>query len=159
MLIPVVRTVILYLVVIVALRALGKRQVGELEPNELVITILISELAAIPMQNSEQPLISGVVPIAVLVFLGALSSFIALKSRKFRHIMFGKPSVVVENGRIIKSELKRLSMSDEELAEELRLQSITELSDVKYAIVETNGRLSVILRKEAQPATKGDLQK
>jgi uncharacterized membrane protein YcaP (DUF421 family) len=95
MLIPVVRTVILYLVVIVALRALGKRQVGELEPNELVITILISELAAIPMQNSEQPLISGVVPIAVLVFLGALSSFIALKSRKFRHIMFGKPSVVV----------------------------------------------------------------
>ena len=73
--------------------------------------------------------------------------------------MFGKPSVVVENGRIIKSELKRLSMSDEELAEELRLQSITELSDVKYAIVETNGRLSVILRKEAQPATKGDLQK
>jgi uncharacterized membrane protein YcaP (DUF421 family) len=142
MLISFVRTVIMYIVVIIAMRALGKRQVGELETSELVITILISELAAIPMQNAEQPLISGIVPIAVLVFLGALSSLIALKSKKFRHVVYGKPSVVIENGKTVAAELKKLCMSDEELAEELRLQGVTELSDVKYGIVETSGSLA-----------------
>jgi len=139
------------------MRALGKRQLGELEPSELVITILISELAAIPMQNSEQPLLGGIIPIAVLVFLGALSSLIALKSKKFRHLMFGKPSVVIENGKKVDKELRRLCMSAEELSEELRLQGVTELKDIRYAIVETNGQLSIILREGARPATKEDL--
>jgi len=159
MLISVIRTAILYAVIIIAVRALGKRQVGELEPNELVITILISEIAAIPMQDPEIPLLSGVVPIVVLLFLGSVSTVLTLRFPVVRTVLYGKPSIVISEGRFLKDELKKLRVTKDEIEEELRLKDVADISDVKLGIIETNGRLSVILKPSARPLCKGDVKK
>ncbi len=158
MLISLVRTVILYVVLIAIMRFLGKRQIGELEPSELVITILVSELAAIPMQDPDIPLLSGLVPIFVLVSLGLLTSVMGAQSPKLRKLMYGKPSIIIDNGTMIQKEMQRLRISVDELSEELRLSGVTQISTVRYAIVETNGRISVILKQEEEPVTRRDLQ-
>lgn len=157
MLISFVRTILLYVVLVAAMRLLGKRQIGELEPSELAITILISELAAIPMQDPAQPLISGLVPMVVLLALGFLTSTIAVASPFLRRIIFGKPSIIIENGKLNQKEIRRLRLSVDELAEELRLNSITSIQTVKYGIVETNGQLSIILHDGDSPVTRRDL--
>lgn len=159
MLISVIRTAVLYITIVVVMRALGKRQVGELEPSELVITILISEIAAIPMQDPAIPLVSGIVPIAVLVSLGALTSVLTLKSPALRSLFCGKPSVVISDGKLLRPEMKRLRLSADEIEEELRLKDVLRVSDVQLGIIETNGRLSVVLKPEARPVCRGDLGK
>ena len=142
--IALVRTVFLYAVVIAVMRTLGKRQIGELEPSELVITILVSELAAVPMQNSGLPLAAGLVPIAVLFSLGILTSVLTLKSPWLRKLFYGKPSVIIRKGEFVQGEIRRLRLSADEISEELRLQKITEIKRVKYGIIETNGQMSII---------------
>lgn len=157
MLISLIRTILLYGIVIFAMRLLGKRQIGELEPSELAITILISELAAIPMQDSAQPLATGLVPIVVLLALGLLTSVISIASPVFRRILCGKPSIIIENGQLNQREIRRLRLSVDEIAEELRLKNVTSIQTVRYGIIETNGQMSIILNEGDQPLIRRDL--
>lgn len=157
MLISLIRTVILYIVVIAVMRLLGKRQIGELEPSELAVTILVSELAAIPMQDSAQPLLSGLMPIAVLLALGLLTSVITVESPTMRRLICGRPSIIITDGKMDQREIRRLRLSVDEIGEELRLKDIDDLQDVRYGIIETNGKLSIILHDGAHPACRRDL--
>ncbi len=153
MLIALLRTVILYLLLIVGLRLMGKKQVGELEPAELVMAMLMSDLAAVPMQDFGIPLLYGVVPIITLLCLTMMLSVLTVRSLKLRLLLCGRPSIVVERGQILQKELSKTRMSPDELMEELRLLGITDLASVKYAILETSGRLSAVLYTARQPLT------
>ncbi|NCE64348.1 DUF421 domain-containing protein [Pseudoflavonifractor sp. 524-17] len=153
MVIALLRTVILYILIIAGIRLMGKRQVGELEPSELVLALLIADLAAVPMQDLGIPLAAGVMPILALLALTMVISVLNLRSLRFRALLCGRPSMVVENGRVIEHELRRNRFTLDELMEELRLNGVTDLNTIKYAILETNGQLSVLLRAEEQPIT------
>lgn len=144
MLIAVIRTVILYVFVILAIRLMGKRQISDMQPSELVVTMMISDIASLPMQNTAQPLLSGVVPVLVLVSLELTVSAVMLKSRLFRKLISGSPVVVIEDGRLLQRQLKRLRLTTDELCAQLRQQNVFSLQDVQYCIVETNGVLSVL---------------
>lgn len=156
MMISVLRTVILYFMVILSLRLMGKRQIGELEPSELVVTIMISELATIPMQETGAPLMKGLFPILALLTLEIFLSAFLMKSIRFRKLLCGKPSLVIENGKVIQKELKKNRLTIDELIEELRFQSVTDISTVQYGVLETNGQLSIILYAAERPAKAGE---
>ncbi len=157
MLISFVRTIILYLLTVVALRIMGKRQVGQLEPIELVVTLMISELASIPMGHVSIPLMHGVVPIVTLIVIEASLSFANLKSRKLRKLMSGTPVILIQDGIILESELKRLRINMDDLMEELRVSGYTDITEIEYAIFETNGSLSVIPKGTSRPLTPADM--
>ena len=157
MIISVIRTILLYIVIILAIRIMGKRQLGELQTSELVVTLLISDIAAIPMQNTEQSLLSGIVPILILIVCEIIISFLMLKRAGFRRIICGKPIVIISDGKINQSEMHRLRMSTEDLSEELRQQGIFNIEDVGFAIVETNGKLSVLKKPEKDIPTAEEL--
>ncbi|MCD7760634.1 MAG: DUF421 domain-containing protein [Clostridiales bacterium] len=152
-----IRTVVLYLLIIAGIRVMGKKQVGELEPTELVLAMLISDLAAVPMQDFGIPLLFGVVPIITLLCLTMILSVLTVKSRRLRLLLCGRPSILVEKGKLLQRELNRNRMTPEELLEELRLQGVTDLSLVRYAILETSGRVSVLLYADRQPVTARQL--
>lgn len=153
-----VRTIILYILIVIALRIMGKRQISELDPIDLVISLLISDLAAIPMQDAAIPLIYGVVPIATLIAFEVLSSFLALKSSRFRTALNGHPVVIISHGKIDMSQMKKMRLTNEEIVSGLRQQGISSVSDVKYGVFETNGQLSVVLYPPKQPLTAEVLQ-
>ena len=153
MLISIIRTMILYVFIIVAIRLMGKRQISDMQPSELVVTLVISDIASLPMQNVSQPLLSGVVPVLVLVALEIATSVFMLKNRRFRRAVCGTPVVVIENGAILQKQMKRLRMSTEELCAQLRQQGIFSLQDVQYCIVETNGSLSVLEQPQKRVPT------
>ncbi len=157
MAISLIRTVLLYILIIFALKTMGKRQISELQTSELVVTLLISNIAAIPMQNTGQPLISGVVPIIVLIAFEVIVSMLMLKNSKFRRLICGSPIVVINNGKVMQNELKMLRMTIEDLFEELRQMDVFSLADVSYAIVETNGKLSVLKKTDKQPPDASSL--
>ena len=157
MIISLIRTFLLYLVIIFAVRLMGKRQISELQTSELVVTLLISDIASIPMQNTGQPLVSGLVPIFMLVAIEIILSVLMLKSGRFRKVICGRPIVVINDGKI-QNELRRLRMTTEDLFEDLRQNSIVSISDVAYAIVETNGKLSVIKKPGKESVTPDMLQ-
>ena len=158
MTISLIRTLLLYIFIILALRITGKRQISELQTSELVVTLLISDIAAIPMQDTAQPLVSGFVPIVVLVCCEILMSVIMLKSGKFRKVVCGMPILVIKDGKIDQNEMKRLRMSTEDLSEQLRQAGVFNISDVSYAIVETNGKLSVLNKVENQQPSNKDMK-
>lgn len=147
------RTLILYTLLIVGLRLSGKRQIGELEPIELVLTLLISDLASVPMQDFGLPLLNGVLPIITLIALSTLLSGISLHSIRFRDLICGSPALVIRDGVPRQDALRRCRLTLDELLEQLRGQGVTDLHDVAYAVLETNGRLSVLLRGDRQPLT------
>ena len=147
------RTVILYFILIVGLRLTGKRQIGELEPNELVLTMLLSDLAAVPMQDFGIPLINGVLPIATLLSLSMLLSYFSLRSVRFRALVCGEPTIIIRNGVPQQAAMRHNRFTLDELLEELRCQGVTDISSVKYAVLETSGQLSVLLRADCQPVT------
>jgi len=153
-----IRTIILYLITIIALRIMGKRQVGELSPTELVVTILISDLAAIPMQDNGIPLLSGVIPIFTLLSLEIFTSSLALKSDKCKRLLFGENSILIINGKINQPEMKRLRLTLDELLEELRLKGYPNLDKVRYAILETSGKLTVIPYAQYEVPTREDMK-
>ena len=153
MIIAFVRTIALYLLIIVGIRLIGKRQVGELEPTELVLAMLISDLAAVPMQDFGIPLLFGVIPIVTLLCITMTLSILTMKNLKFRTLMCGRPSIIVENGKLLQAEMAKTRFTVDELMEELRLQGIVDIATVKYAILETSGRLSTILFADQQPLT------
>lgn len=144
MVIAFTRTIILYLLIIAGIRLMGKRQVGELEPSELVLDLIIADLAAVPMQDFGIPLLAGVIPILTLLCVTMILSVLTMKSIKFRALICGRPSIVIENGQINLREMRKNRFTVDELNEELRMLGVTDFSTVKYAILETNGRLSVI---------------
>lgn len=147
------RTAILYVLLIVGLRLTGKRQIGELEPIELVLTMLLSDLASVPMQDFGIPLVNGVIPIVTLLAMSMLLSCVSLRNVRFRTLICGKPAIIIRNGRLQQDAMRHNRLTLDELFEELRTQGITDISDVKYAVLETGGQLSVLLRTAAQPAT------
>jgi uncharacterized membrane protein YcaP (DUF421 family) len=150
-------TVILYLVIIVTMRLMGKRSIGDMQPSELVVTILVSELAAIPMQDPEQPLISGIVPIAVLLVFNVLLSFGFLKSRFLWRVFEGKEAILVEEGRVCEKTMRRNRITLTELLEMLRLQGYTDISQLRYAVFESNGLVSVIPYESHKPVTSAQM--
>lgn len=152
------RTVLIYLLLIVGIRLMGKRQVGELEPSELVLALLISDLAAVPMQDFGVPLIDGVVPIITLLSITMILSVIVMKDIRLRKLLCGTPTIVVKDGKLLPREMNRVRMSIDELTEELRLQGVTDFQTVKYAILETSGQVSVLLYQNEQPATAAQLR-
>lgn len=153
----IVRTAVLYLVVVLLIRLMGKRQVGELQPSELVVTILISELASIPMQDLSRPVSNGIAAILVLVILELVLSVITLKCPPMRRLFSGKPAIVISDGRIDQQMMKRLRYSIDDLLEGLRTDGCFCIEDVHYAILETNGTLSVMLKKSAEPPTRSEM--
>lgn len=158
MVIAFLRTIILYIFIIAGIRLMGKRQVGELEPSELVLALLIADLAAVPMQDFGIPLLTGIVPIFTLLCLTMALSVLTMKSVRFRSLMCGKPSIIVENGKLHQLEMQKNRFTVDELMEELRMQGITDLTTVKYAILETNGQISVLTRAEERPVTARQME-
>lgn len=158
MLILPIRTIILYTLVVLIIRIMGKHQIGQLQPFELVITIMISELAAIPMQDTDIPLLNGIIPILTLLIIQIILSFISLKSETAQRIICGSPSILIENGKIKEEELARLRYNLNDLLEQLRLKNFPNITDVEYAILETSGKLSVIPKSQKRPVNAEDLK-
>ncbi len=154
MLIVFLRGILLYILVIFAVRLMGKRQIGELTPSELVITILVSNIATLAMEDVSVPLLTGVVPILTLVCLDVISGYICLRSRKIRHIVSGRPKVIISNGVIDQKALRELRYTVDDLMSALRTQAIFDISEVQYAVVETTGAVSAYLKPENQPLTQ-----
>ncbi len=157
MLISFVRTGILLVVIVVAVRIMGKRQIGQLQPAELVVTILLSEMAATPMQDNDIPMLNTLVAIAVLVSLEILVSAVSMKSLRVRNLLQGNSLILIRNGRVDSMQLKRLRFTLDDLLEALRQKDVFDISDVQYAIAETDGTLSVLLKPEKRPVTLGDM--
>jgi len=158
MLIVAIRTLILYILVIVALRLMGKREIGQLQPFDLVVLLMISDLAAIPSENVGIPLIAGIIPILVLVLTSILLSYVELKSERARGILNGTPSILIERGRIIEQELIRNRLPLTDLVEELRMKSIPNIADVEFAVLETNGQISILPKASKRQVTPEDLK-
>ena len=154
----IVRTAIMYLIVIFSLRFMGKKQIGQLQPSELAIAIMISELASIPLESKDVPLLSGIIPVLVLVVLEIAVSYAELKSIKLRKLFTGKPGMLVENGRLKEGEMKSLRFSTDDLIEEMRMNGIMHIKDIEYAFLETTGKVSFILNKTATPPTCDDFK-
>ncbi len=152
----ILHTAILYMVLIVSVRLLGKRQLGQMEPSEFVVTILIANLASIPMEDPSLTLLHGLVPIAIVVGAELLLSVASMASVRFRRILCGKPVILIENGHILQRELRKNRITADELTGHLRLKDVLDLSTVQYAILETNGNLSVFLYPASKPATAKD---
>lgn len=146
MLITLCRTVILYILVLLTFRILGKRQVGELQPADLVITLLLSEILVIPMQDTQIPLINTFIPVLVLIGLEIFVSVFSIKSIKFRNLLQGNSLIVIRNGILDQKQLKRLRFTVDDLLEALRKKDVFDIAEVQYAIVETDGTLSVLLK-------------
>ena len=138
------RTLILYFLIMLGLRLMGKRQIGELEPSELVLTMMISDLATVPMQDFGIPLLAGVIPILTLLALSLLLSQLSLISLRFRKLTCGTPTVLIRNGELQQSAMRKNRFTLDELLEQLRSQGYTSVSDVKYAVLENSGQLSVL---------------
>lgn len=137
------RTAVMYAAILLGVRIMGKRQISQLQTSELVVTLLISELAVLPIENGSISIWQGFVPMAALVAFELLISLAMLKSNRFRKLICGKPVLVVENGKILQDEMRRLRLSTEELFEQLRQNGVFSLEEVAYAIIETNGMMSV----------------
>lgn len=158
MFVVLIRTVILYLLIIAGLRLLGKRQLGELEPAELTLTLIIADLASVPMQDNGIPLLTGLIPILVLLCLATILSVLSVKSIHFRSLLCGKPSIVIADGVIIERELRRNRLMVDELLEELRIQGHPDPAAIKFAVLETNGQLSVLPRADQLPVTAAQMK-
>lgn len=153
----IVRTVLIYLCVLFAMRLMGKRQLGELQPEELVSTILISNLASISIESEEVPVTASLIPLFLIAALELLGSILSFRSQRFFNLMSGRPKTVILDGQIDQNALRTLRLTTADLMEALRGKDVFDPRDVSYAVVETNGSLSVALRPEREPATLSDL--
>ncbi len=149
MLVTILRTFILYFVVIISMRIMGKRQVGDMQPGDLVVSLLISEIAAMPIDNIDRPMTNGIIAVFLLVFLETALAYISLKSGIARRIINGRPAIVINCGRVDQDALKRLRITTDDLLESLRQLEVFDISTVEYAIIEPNGQLSVLKKSDA----------
>ena len=150
------RTVILYLILIGVVRLMGKRQIGQMEPTEFVVTMLVANLAAIPMQDGGIPLFSGLIPILTVLGVGMVLSCLSLRFVKFRRWLCGKPVILIENGKILQNNLRRTSITMDELTGHLREKDVLSIDQVQFAILETDGNFSVFPYPKFQPASAKD---
>lgn len=153
MFVVLIRTVVLYLFIVFGIRLLGKRQVGELEPAELTLALIIADLAAVPMQDNGIPLLAGLIPIVVLLCVATILSVLSARSIRFRALLCGRPSIVVQNGMILEQELRKNRLTVDELMEEMRIKGYSDFREVKFAVLETGGQLSVLPYAAQKPVT------
>ena len=151
------RTVIIYFIVIFSVRLMGKRQVGDLQPGELVITILISEIAAMPLQDPDAPVLTGIIAIFSLVVVEMFVSFLSMKFLGVRRVVNGSSAIIIKDGKLDQKLLKKLRVTAPDVLEVLRGQEVFDIESVQYAILETNGSLSVMLKPESRTATQENL--
>lgn len=152
------RTIILYILIMIGLRLMGKRQIGELEPSELALTMMISDLATVPMQDFGIPLLSGIIPITTLLVMTMLFSQFSLFSLRFRALVCGTPSVLIRQGVVQQEAMRKNRYTLDELLEELRGQGYSGISQIKYAILENSGRLSILPWTASQPPSATQLK-
>ena len=153
MIISYLRTILLYAILIAVIRLMGKRQIGQMEPSEFVVTMLVANLASIPMQDNAIPLFSGVVPILTVLGMELVLSALSLRSLSLRKVLCGKPVILIENGKILQKNLEKTRVTIDELTGHLREKDVLDLRSVQYAILETNGNLSVFPYPKERPAT------
>lgn len=151
------RTIVIYLILLLVMRIMGKREVGKLSPFDFVVAIVIAELAALPMDKEEMSLVHGMAPIFTLVGAEIFLSWLSLKSTWVRRFINGTPSVLVENGRLVEEEMRRNRYNVNDLLAQLREKGYANVADVEFAILETSGQLSVIPKAERRPVTPADL--
>ncbi|MCX7773838.1 MAG: DUF421 domain-containing protein [Clostridia bacterium] len=151
------RTFILYLVVVVTMRLMGKRQIGQLQPFEFAVAVMISELAALPLTEDDRKIHHALIPIAVLVACQLLISFLSIKGVRIREWVCGTPRLLIRDGKMLEKNMRREMYTINDLLEQLRFNSIQSISDVDFGILETNGQLSVMLKSEKRPLTPEDL--
>ena len=156
MILSYLRTLFLYLVLIFAVRLMGKRQIGEMEPAEFVVTMLVANLAAIPMQDGAIPLYSGLVPILTVLGLELVLSGATLRSVKLRRLLCGKPVILIDNGKLLQDNLRNARITLDELTGHLREKDVLDIQTVQFAILETNGNLSVFPYPKEKPASAKD---
>ena len=144
MIVVLIRSILLYIVVLIALRIMGKGEIAEMNAFDLVITLLIAEVAAIPMENNNIPIINGIAAVTGLVAMQIIISYITLKNRKIRVFLSGKPSILIDKGKINYKELEKERITIDELLEQLRIDGYFKITDVQYAILETDGNLSIL---------------
>ena len=152
-----IRTVILYFAILISMRLMGKRQLGELEISEFIVAALIADLAATPLQDIGIPLLNGLLPIAIMFCLEIIIAGLNLKCIRLRKFTYGKPEIIIKNGKIDREKMQRNRFTIDELMQELRAQGQSDASQIAYAVLETNGQLSIILKSDSQPATAGQL--
>lgn len=152
-----VRSIIIYFFLLVAMRLMGKRQLGELQPFEFAITLVASELACIPMGDPTIPIIYGIIPVFTLFIVHILMTKLASKSIRFRKVLNGKPVVVIERGNILPKVMKELNMDTDDLMEALRGKDVFSPADVEYAIIETNGSMTVLQKAQSRPVCPEDM--
>lgn len=157
MLIVAIRTLILYSIVLFAVRLMGKSELSKMSPFQLVIVFMIAELAAIPIDSTSASLVNGVMAIFTLMFLQIFISFLSIKSEGFKDFISGKPSILIEKGKLNIKELRKLRITNTDLMEQLRLENCPSISDVQYAVMESNGQLTVIPKAENRPLTAKDM--
>jgi uncharacterized membrane protein YcaP (DUF421 family) len=157
-LVSVFRCIVLYIAVVVSVRIMGKRQIGELQPSELVVTILLSEFAALPLQDLNMPLIWGIMPMFLMAALELIMSFFTLKSMRFRAFCYGRPIILIYQGEIRQKDLLRTRVSVEDIMEAMRNNGILAIEDIQIAVLETNGTLSIIPKPEKAPPSAKDLK-
>lgn len=157
MLVTVFRTLILYIFVTISIRLMGKRQIGDMQPNELVVTLLVSEIAAMPLQDTTQPIINGIIAIFMLVIIEITISVITMKSQFIRKILSGHSIVIIKNGQIDQKAMKKVRLTIADLIELLRQQDVFDIGEVAFAVLEVNGNLSVLLKNTKQPPTQNQL--
>ena len=155
MLISFIRAVILLVTVIISLRLMGKRQIGELQPTELVVTILLSEIAVVPMQDNDIPMLNSMIAVCVLVGIEILLGAVSVKSDRFRSVLQGNSVLLIRDGVLDQKNMKKLRYNLDDVLEALRQKDVFDIADVQYAFAETNGSLSVLLKPEKQPLTAG----
>ncbi|MCD8095841.1 MAG: DUF421 domain-containing protein [Ruminococcus sp.] len=157
MLIVLLRAVILYIVIIFCIRLMGKKQLGELQPSELVVTIMLSNIATLPIEDINIPIAMGLVPIFTIVCLDVFFSYLSLSSRKFRRVLCGSPKIIISDGVLDQKTMKKLRFTVDDLFEALRAEQVFDISEAQLAVVETTGKISVYVKKSEQPPSRSDL--
>lgn len=157
MFITIIRTILLYALIIFAVRIMGKRQLSDLQPSELVITLIIADIASIPMEDNTRPLLSGIIPMLILVALEITVSVLMMKNSRFRKVICGSPVMIIENGKLLQNEMRRLRITTEDLCVQLRQLGVFSLDDVQYCIAETNGKLSVLQKPSKRNPSAEDM--
>ncbi|MCD7723699.1 MAG: DUF421 domain-containing protein [Clostridiales bacterium] len=152
-----IRAVIIYITVVAAMRIMGKRQIGELKPHELVITVLVSQVASIPLEDNSMPLANMLIPILIFVSFEILVSILSMKSLAFRNFIQGRPVFVIKGGKLDEKQMKRLRFTIDDLVDAIRQKDVFDMADVQDAIIETNGNVSVLKKADASPVTPKQL--
>ena len=158
MAVSLIRSLILYVVVIFSVRLMGKRQLGQLQPTELVITILVSNIATLPLEDLGIPLLAGIIPILTLVCFDVIMSQLTLKSRRLRQLVSGSPQIIIRDGIINQNQLRELRFSVDDVFEAMRMSGIFDIEEVQFAIVETTGQISFYQKFEYRAVTNEDLK-